>query len=167
MEIDNIDPATYYKFFTKIEYKILNEYSVAVSGGERAEFKLVNQIDGASNFDMLLIDEPESSFDNIFLSSDVNRTIKEIAKHTPVVVVTHNNTVGASIKPDYLIYTDRTIIEGATPEYSVYFGRATDKELISSNGEKISNSEVTLKYLEAGKTLYQERSKMYELLEDR
>lgn len=165
MEIEEVDPTSYYRFFTKIEYSILNEYGVAVSGGERAEFKLINEIDGAINYDLLLIDEPESSFDNLFLSTDVNLTIKEIAKSTPVVVVTHNNTVGASIKPDYLIYTERKIIEGA-PEYSIYTGRATDKQLTSLDGKTIDNSEVTLKYLEAGKDHYNERSRMYEMLEN-
>lgn len=165
MEIEEVDPTAYYRFFTKIEYSILNEYGVAVSGGERAEFKLINEIDGATDFDLLLIDEPESSFDNLFLSTDVNHTIKEIAKTTPVVVVTHNNTVGASIQPDYLIYTERKIVEGI-PDYQIYFGRATDKELSTLNGQKINNSEVTLKYLEAGKDRYQERGRMYEMLEN-
>lgn len=165
MAIGELDATSYYRFFTKIEYSIINEYGAAVSGGERAEFKLINEIDGASTYDLLLLDEPESSFDNLFLSSDVNSTIKEIAKTTPVVVVTHNNTIGASIKPDYLIYTERTIVDGA-PRYRVYSGRATDKELVSVDGATISNSEVTLKYLEAGKDQYQERGRMYEMLEN-
>lgn len=165
MAIGEVDATSYYRFFTKIEYSIINEYGAAVSGGERAEFKLINEIDGASTYDLLLLDEPESSFDNLFLSSDVNLTIKEIAKTTPVVVVTHNNTIGASIKPDYLIYTERTIVDGI-PQYRVYSGRATDKELVSVDGMTISNSEVTLKYLEAGKDQYQERGRMYEMLEN-
>lgn len=163
--IEEVDPTTYYQFFTKIEYKIINEYQAEVSGGERAEFKLVSKIDGASAFDLLLIDEPESSFDNIFLSTDVNQVIKEIAKNTPVVVVTHNNTIGASIKPDYLIYTDRKIVDNS-PEYQLYFGRATDKHLVAIDGTEISNADITLKYLEAGKDLYDERSRLYEMLKN-
>lgn len=164
-KVEQVDPTAYYQFFTKIEYSILNEYGVEVSGGERAEFKLISEIEGAGTFDMLLIDEPESSFDNIFLSSDVNQTIKEIAKNMPVVIVTHNNTVGASIKPDYLIYTERTIVE-KTPVYKVYSGRATDKYLTTVNGDSISNKEVTMRYLEAGEVEYIERKNIYEKLED-
>lgn len=164
-EIDEVDSTSYYRFFTKIEYEILNEYGVSVSGGERAEFRLIHEIDGASKFEMLLIDEPESSFDNIFLSSDVNQKIKEIAKETPVVVVTHNNTVGASIKPDYLIYTEREIVEGS-PVYKVFSGLATDKTLTELNGEAISNGDITLRYLEAGRDEYEERKKLYEMLKD-
>lgn len=36
-----------------------------ISGGESAEFNLLQTIEDARNYDMLLIDEPESSFDNI------------------------------------------------------------------------------------------------------
>lgn len=164
-QIDEVDSTSYYRFFTKIEYEILNEYGVSVSGGERAEFRLINEIDGASKFEMLLIDEPESSFDNIFLSSDVNQVIKEIAKETPVVIVTHNNTVGASIKPDHLIYTEREIVEGS-PVYKVFSGLATDKTLTELSGETISNGDITLRYLEAGRDEYEERKKLYEMLKD-
>lgn len=163
--IDGVDPATYYKYFTKIEYRILNQYNTSVSGGERAEFRLINEISDAANYDLLLIDEPESSFDNMFLSEDVNRIIKTIAKNTPVVIVTHNNTIGASIRPDYIIHTERKII-GNKPEYKIFMGRATDKELVAIDGEKINNSELTMKYLEAGRDLYQERNKIYEMLEN-
>ena len=58
---------------------------------------------------MLLLDEPESSFDNIFLKNRVNTMIKQISKELPVVIVTHNNTVGESIKPDFIIHTERKI----------------------------------------------------------
>ncbi len=43
---------------------------------------------------MLLIDEPESSFDNIFLKEDVNSLLKEFSQEMPVVIVTHNSTIG-------------------------------------------------------------------------
>jgi len=49
-----------------------------VSGGERSEFRLLQEIKDAQNYDFLLIDEPESSFDNMFLKSDVNQIIREI-----------------------------------------------------------------------------------------
>ena len=80
-----------------------------VSGGERSEFRLLREIKDAQNFDMLLIDEPESSFDNMFLHGDVNELLKDMAKTMPVVVVTHNSTVGASIKADFLLYAQKSI----------------------------------------------------------
>ena len=35
--------------------------------------------------------------------------IKNISKIMPVFIVTHNSTVGESIKPDYIIYTTRVV----------------------------------------------------------
>ncbi len=102
---ENLFRADLYKLFVKISYRILNRDGFAVSGGERSEFRLLQEIADSQNYDILLIDEPESSFDNLFLKSDVNAIIKSIAATMPVVVVTHNSTVGASVGGDYLLYT--------------------------------------------------------------
>ena len=80
-----------------------------VSGGERSEFNLIQAIRDARNYDMLLVDEPESSFDNVFLKENINIMLKEMSREMPVIIVTHNSTIGASIQPDYIIYTERTI----------------------------------------------------------
>ena len=96
-----------YKFFVKIGYRILNKDGFEVSGGERSEFRLLQEIRDAQNYDVLLIDEPESSFDNLFLKSDVNQILRKISESMPVVVVTHNSTVGASVGADYLLYTSK------------------------------------------------------------
>ena len=98
---DALTRSELYKLFVKIAYRILNRDGFEVSGGERSEFRLLQQIKDAQNYDILLIDEPESSFDNIFLRSNVNQIIREISSTMPVVVVTHNSTVGASIGADY------------------------------------------------------------------
>ena len=68
-----------------------------ISGGESAEFNLLQTIEDARNYDTLLIDEPESSFDNIFLKEDVNSLLKEFSQEMPIVIVTHNSTIGGSI----------------------------------------------------------------------
>ena len=94
-------------------------------------------------YDMLLIDEPESSFDNIFLKERVNRIIKEISQSMPVVIVTHNSTVGASIHPDFVIHTVRTV-DGREAHYDIFFGEPGNKELINCNGLTISNLEAIM-----------------------
>lgn len=101
-----IEDTELYKYFVHIEYKTLNQYGFEVSGGERSEFNLLHEINDALKHDMLLIDEPESSFDNIFLKSEVNELLRDISKSIPVIIVTHNNTVGASIKPNYVACTE-------------------------------------------------------------
>ncbi len=160
-EIEGLEETEYYKYFVNTEYKILNKHGFEVSGGERSEFNLLEAIKDALQYDILLIDEPESSFDNIFLMKDVNKLIKDISLSIPVVLVTHNNTVGASIHPNYLVYTKKEIINGKV-EYSIYTGYPTAKKLISLKGKYVSNYSILLNCLEAGAKVYKERGDSYE-----
>ncbi|WP_225027163.1 phosphotransferase [Pseudomonas aeruginosa] len=156
-----LTPSELYKYFACIEYEILNKDGFKVSGGERSEFRLLQEIKDAQNFDYLLIDEPESSFDNLFLRSEVNQMLKEISRNMPVVIVTHNSVVGASIKPDYIIYTAKEI-EGECIVYRRYSGHPSDRELNSTDGKKINNFQITIDSLEAGEAAYLERKAGYE-----
>ena len=160
-ENETLTPSEFYKYFVKIDYEILNKDGYKVSGGERSEFRLLQEIKDAQNYDILLIDEPESSFDNIFLNSEVNQIIKEISETMPVVVVTHNSTVGASIKADYVIYASKETEDGK-PKYRLYSGHPADIELISVDGKKKKNFDVTINSLEAGSAAYNERRQGYE-----
>ena len=162
---ERIPAAEYYKFFVKIEYKILNKHGFEASGGERSEFFLLQEIENAQAFDMLLIDEPESSFDNLFLKNDVNEIIKDISKTMPVVLVTHNNTVGVSIRPDYLLCT-RKEVEGGEVRWRIYSGFPTDRQLSSVDGRVLKTWDVAMQYFEAGHSAYEERRRSYEDLED-
>jgi hypothetical protein len=160
----DLEETEYYKFFVDIDFQTLNKHGFPVSGGERSEFNLLHEISDALQHDILLIDEPESSFDNLFLKNQVNELIKDIAKQIPVIVVTHNSTVGASIKPDYILYTEKKL-NGNVVEYKVYAGYPATKTLKCSSGECISNFEVMLNCLEAGSGPYEERRKEnYEIL---
>lgn len=162
----DIEETDYYKYFVDIEYKTLNKHGFPVSGGERSEFNLLHEISDALKHDILLIDEPESSFDNIFLKNEVNELIKEISKEIPVIVVTHNSTIGASIKPDYLVYTTK-IIDNDELKYKVYFGHPMSKTLKNSDGEEIQNIDILFNCLEAGEEAYYERKlKAYEILKN-
>lgn len=161
-----IEATEYYKYFIDIEYTTLNKYGFEVSGGERSEFNLLHEISDALKYDILLIDEPESSFDNIFLKNEVNELIKEISNEIPVIVVTHNNTVGASIRPDYLLYTQKQVVDGNVA-YKVFYGHPTSKTLKSSNGDEIKNLDILFNCLEAGQEAYYERkNRTYEILKD-
>ena len=163
---ESLPQAELYKLFVKINYQILNRDGFPVSGGERSEFRLLQEIKDAQNFDILLIDEPESSFDNLFLKSDVNEIMRDISKTMPVVVVTHNSTVGASIGADYLLYASKKIFN-QNIVYRIYSGYPTDKRLLSTDGHSISNHEIIMNSLEAGKDAYEGRRHVYEVVEDR
>ena len=162
---ESLTPSELYKLFAKISYRILNRDGFEVSGGERSEFRLLQEIKDAQNHDILLIDEPESSFDNMFLNSDVNQIISEISESMPVVVVTHNNTVGASVGADYLLYASKEIEEGK-PVYKLYSGYPTDRKLTSLDGTIINNHEVMLDSLEAGHDTYIKRRRGYEAIKN-
>lgn len=164
-QISELPNDTYYEYFTKVEHVILNSYGCEISGGERAEFNLLQEINDAYQYDMLLIDEPESSFDNIFLKEQVNHIIKEISQQMPVVIVTHNNTVGASIHPDFVINTVRKIV-GKDAQYDIFYGEPGSKVLTNCNGLEVSNLEVILNCLEAGEIAYDERRREYEMLKN-
>lgn len=154
-----------YKLFVKISYRILNKDGFEVSGGERSEFRLLQEIADAQNYDILLIDEPESSFDNLFLNSNVNQILKDISEVMPVVVVTHNSTVGASVGADYVLYTSKELEQGKTV-YRIYSGHPTDKQLLSTDGKAINSHEVMLNSLEAGFATYESRRKSYEAIKN-
>ena len=153
-----------YKYFIDINYKVLNQYGTAASGGERSEYNLLQELDDSMRKPMLLLAEPESSFDNIFLKDGVNVLLKSISKKTPVVIATHNNTIGASVHPDYIIYAQKDILENGGPKYRLFSGYPTDTELIDAEGQKISRKEVLLNCLEAGEEAYNERKISYEIL---
>ena len=154
-----------YKYFSMITYQILNKDGVTVSGGERSEYRLIQEIADAKNYDILLIDEPESSFDNLFLKSDVNQILKSVSENMPVVVVTHNNTVGASIKADYVLFTRKESKDGKS-SYRIYSGYPTDKELRSPDGASVRSHDALLDSLEAGADTYRLRREGYEAIKN-
>lgn len=160
---ENLSETELYKYFACIQYCVLNRHGFKASGGERSEYNLLDQLTDATQFDLLLLDEPESSFDNLFLKSDVNNMLKDISKVIPVVVSTHNNTIGASVKPDYIIYTKKRINEGGDVQYLIYTGLPTSQTLTELNGEIIPRHDILLDCLEAGEVAYIERRHTYEM----
>ncbi|MDO8064946.1 hypothetical protein [Janthinobacterium sp. SUN206] len=168
LRIEGIVPSELYKLFTKISYQILNSHGAPVSGGERSEFRLLQHIIDAKDYDILLIDEPESSFDNLFLKSNVNNILKHLSQFMPVVIVTHNNTVGASIGADYVLYAKKelSIMGNRQVTYRLYSGHPSDKLLHSLDGATINSHEVVMNSLEAGYDAYKGRKKQYEIIEN-
>lgn len=162
---ETIPVADIYKLFVKVNFRILNRDGFEISGGERSEYRLLMEISDAQNYDVLLIDEPESSFDNLFLRSDVNNLLKVISMTMPVVVVTHNNTVGASIGPDFLLHT-RKEMESGKVAYRLYSGYPSDKTLKSAGGKEIRTHEILMDSLEAGAAAYDARRESYEAIKD-
>lgn len=160
-----VDSDRIYKLFAAIDYKILNSSGLPVSGGERSEFNFLQKIKDAILCDILIIDEPESSFDNLFLKNEVNKFIKDMAENMPVIISTHNNTIGGSIKPDYILYTEKRI-DANEPHFNIYSGYPTAQFLKDVKGNTIENFQITMNSLEAGEQAYSERKDIYETLKN-
>ena len=105
---------------------------------------MLQELTDASRCEILILDESESSFDNLFLKDGVNTLLKEVSKQVPVIIATHNNTIGVSVHPDYLIYTYKEIQEDGTPKYHLYSGNPSSPELKNLDGDTISRREVEL-----------------------
>ena len=60
----------------QINVTVLNSGGNELSGGERAEFNLLKELKDSDTFDVLLLDEPEASFDNPFIKESVAGIIK-------------------------------------------------------------------------------------------
>lgn len=160
-----LEQAEFVKYFVKIQVEILNKDMKPVSGGQRAEYNFLRKIEDALKYDLLLIDEPESSFDNMFLNKKINSVLQDISKNIPVFVSTHNNTIGASIKPDFILHTKREVTDNEVL-FNLYYGFPTDKLLSSYDGKAVSNLSVQLDCLEAGEQTYKQRRDTYEILEN-
>ena len=141
----------------------MNKYGNKASGGERSEFNLLQKLKDALKTDILILDEPESSFDNLFLKNGVNSLLKEISNTIPVVIATHNNTIGASVHPDYLIYTKKEILADGTPKFHLYSGTPTETQLCDLEGNIINRKNIVLDCLEAGEEAYRDKSNTYEI----
>ena len=74
---EEINSNDFYKYFVKINYEVLNNYGTKISGGERSEFNLLSELESSGKYELLLIDEPESSFDNLFLKNSVDELLKD------------------------------------------------------------------------------------------
>lgn len=160
---EGLPASDYYKFFVKISYEVLNQHNTPASGGERSEYNLLQSLDAAARSEILILDEPESSFDNLFLKDGVNTLLKELSQQIPVIIATHNNTIGASVHPDYIIYTQKEILEDGSVKYQLFSGYPSSSVLTDLEGKTVSRRSVMLDCLEAGEPAYKERRRSYEI----
>ena len=148
----------------QITYEVFNQYGSPASGGERSEYNLLQELsDGVKN-NILILDEPESSFDNIFLRDGVDSLLKDISKTIPVIIATHNNTIGVSVHPDYIVYAYKEVLSDGKLEYHLYSGYPSSEDLVDLKGNHISRKSVLLDCLEAGEAAYMDRRNSYEIL---
>ena len=76
---DGVDLDKLGKTLMEIKYKVINQKETEISGGEKAEFNLLKELDDAKNYDILLLDEPFSALDyqtRLMVNDDVYKIIK-------------------------------------------------------------------------------------------
>lgn len=152
-----IERTNIYKCMFDFEIKVLNDKGNPLSGGERAEYNLLRELKGAEHYDTLLIDEPEASFDNLFIKKYIIDIIKDLSQKTTVFITTHNNSLGMSIKPNKLIYTSHD-----EDGFKVYTGEVGCKYLSTVSDNKIISYDTIMEVMEAGSDAYDERQDIYE-----
>ncbi|MEG1313823.1 MAG: hypothetical protein RSD40_05865, partial [Bacilli bacterium] len=141
-----------HRLLIKMPIEATDSTNTPVSGGQKAEIILLKKIENAKKYDILLIDEPESSFDNEF-----------IMNKTTVFISTHNNTLGVSIKSDKIIYTAKT----GKNEYDIFTGTNQSSKLSSVSGKELKSYETILGTMEAGSIAYKGSKEIYENLGDK
>lgn len=152
-----------YKIFFRTENNVINLQGTDLSGGQRAELNLLNHLKEAKKSDILLIDEIEPSFDNIYINQDLLTIIREIAKESIVVLSTHNNSIGVLLEPDNLIYTDYYYDEkNKKTVYKQYFGHYSSDKLLSVDGIEKSTKQIYIDMMEGGSHPYKKRGSIYE-----
>lgn len=144
--------------FFNVSVELRNENDEEVSGGQKAEYLFFRALDRAASHDIVLIDEPESSFDNPFLNELIALELKKISERATVFIATHNNVLGVSIKPDGLVYTD--VSNG---EHRIFTCDSGDQDMVASDGTSIKRSNVLMRLMEAGNEAYEGRRPYYGL----
>ena len=150
-----------YKGFAYFKVDVVNECGKNLSGGERAEYNLIKEIENSENYDILLLDEPEASFDNLFIKDYILNLIQDISKKTTVFVTTHNNSLGILLKPNKIIYTEKK--DG---KFNVYTGELGSKVLKTVNGKELESYNTIMEVMEAGTEAYNERKDIYESIKN-
>ena len=162
LEESGVNSDVLYRAFCAIDFEVKNDKNNNISGGEKAEYNLLEELRDTYKYDLLLIDEPESSFDNIFLKENIITCIKDLSLKTTIFLVTHNNTLGMLMNPDCIIYT-----ENNNNVFKVYTGKLTSEQLTSADGNKISSFDILMDTMEAGEDAYRERREIYEIVKNR
>ena len=141
-----------------VHYEIRNERGVKPSGGQRTEFVFFEELSKAAEYPVVLIDEPEASFDNMFLSEEIAFKIRELAKSSTVFVTTHSHVLCFDLKPEKVIYA---LYDENDSAYKLLVGSLRDCEFIGSESS-VNTKNTILNLMEAGKDSFELRRQYYE-----
>ncbi|VDG23478.1 hypothetical protein MUDAN_IGPPGNFN_02066 [Lactiplantibacillus mudanjiangensis] len=157
-------PSDLSKYLVNFSVSLETESGAVASGGQQVAFGLMMKLHQAQNEDIVLVDEPEASLDNVFIKNELVLALQELSKKTTVFVITHNSTLGTLLKPDRLIVTK---YDENRDEYKLLSGDFNSHVLIDGNNKIINSYDDFVDAMEAGIDTYKEKGKEYENLKDK
>lgn len=158
LEIDGVVDITPGLF--DVQIGIRDERGSRPSGGQRTECVFLGRLSEAEGKDVILIDEPESSFDNPFLDEHIAAQIKRLGINSTVFVTTHNQVLGFGLKPNKVFVTSYDEEESA---YKIHCGDMADTFLDDADSEsQIPTIDTIIGILEAGRDSYEKRRGYYD-----
>ncbi|HFI0592769.1 TPA: hypothetical protein ACGO2M_000565 [Streptococcus suis] len=150
--------ANFAEYLLQKEVKLLDSEGVPASGGQAVGFALMLRLNEAKNKPIILIDEPESSLDNAYIKNELNKELKQLARNSMVVVITHNSTLGTLLEPDYLIITSKD----NSGNYSIMSGEFSSSKIKDSiNGTEEKSYEKFIEAMESGMDSYTKKGEIY------
>lgn len=160
LKLIGVEESSFYKLFFKVTFEAQNKFGNKLSGGERSEYLLLNNLKYNELYDVILLDEPESSFDNVFLNTDISKKVAELSKNSTVFITTHNPNLGVQLQAKNIIYT-----ENDNGTFKKYYGSITSPKLKGKTDER-GTYNVLMNLMEAGEEAYRGRKEIYEGIND-
>lgn len=149
------------RYLASFDVELLTQAGTPASGGQQMALGLMMKLDDAKQDDVVLVDEPEGSLDNVFIKDELIPKLRELSENTPVFVITHNSTLGALLNPD------RLLIAKFNPEqksYQLLTGDYLSKKVSNSSGDESRSYDAFVDAMEAGISTYEEKGQQYENL---
>ncbi|MGL5257412.1 MAG: hypothetical protein ACRC76_10240, partial [Proteocatella sp.] len=138
-------------------YFSLNKAPYTPSNGESSMVLLHNEL--MTDKEIYLIDEPEKSLGNDYISEVIVPLIKEKAKSgKKIIIATHDANIAVRTLPYNSIYREHDL-----NGYYTYSGNPFSNSLICNNNAKpnLDWKLISMKTLEGGQTAFGERGKIY------
>lgn len=146
------------RYLTDFKVELLTQAGTPASGGQQMALGLMMKLDDAKQNDIVLVDEPEGSLDNVFIKDELIPKLRELAESTPVFVITHNSTLGALLNPDRLLIAK---FDSNSKEYQLRSGDFLAKKVSNSSGEESQSYDDFVDAMEAGIDTYKEKGRQY------
>lgn len=150
-EIDTINDLILFKRFFA-----LNGVNYCPSTGEVSMVLLQKEL--GENKDVYILDEPEKSLGNEYISEVIVPLIREHARAgKKVFISTHDANIAVRTLPYSSIYRCH-----GSKGYKTYFGNPFTNDLVNpDDGERLDWKKVSMKTLEGGEDAFGERGKIY------